>query len=94
MLDSECMGNTRGLLMKTVAEWVEKHPSVTARMFDRNYKKQSGSGKFEAVCGFCLASYYFRKKLPRNCKFCAAPFGEASVVSTLSEVLSQRWRII
>jgi len=26
--------------MKTVAEWLKKHPNVKARMFERNYKKQ------------------------------------------------------
>jgi hypothetical protein len=40
--------------MKTVAEWLEKHPGVKARMFERNYKKESGSGKFEALPSFAL----------------------------------------
>jgi hypothetical protein len=43
-------GNTVRDFMKTVAEWQEKHPGVKARMFERNYKKESGTGKFEAVC--------------------------------------------
>src|SRR5882762_7631406 len=30
--------------MKTVAEWLEKHPGVKARMFERNYKEESGWG--------------------------------------------------
>jgi hypothetical protein len=79
--------------MKTVAEWLEKHPDVKARMFERNYKKESGSGRFEDVCGFCLASHYFRKKLRAKCKFCGAPFRESRSISKLPEVLSQRWRI-
>ena len=80
--------------MKTVAEWLEKHPDVKARMFERNYKKESGFGKFEAVCGFCLASHYFRSKLRRNCWFCAAPFREARSISRLPDVLNQHWRLI
>jgi len=79
--------------MKTVAEWVKKHPGVKARMFERNYKKQSGSGRFEAVCGFCLASHYFRSGLRKNCSFCRAPFREARFISRLPEILAQRWRI-
>lgn len=80
--------------MKTVAEWLKKHPRVRARMFERNYKKESGSGKFETVCGFCLASHYFRGRARRNCRFCGAPLREAGSISTLPEVLGQRWRII
>lgn len=80
--------------MKTVAEWLEKHPRVKARMFERNYTKESGSGNFEAVCGFCLASHYFRKSLRANCRFCAAPFEEARSISSLREILSQRWRLV
>ena len=79
--------------MKTVAEWIMKHPDVKARMFERNYKKQSGSGNFEAVCGFCLASHYFRRKLRRECRFCRAPFREAKLISTLPALLTQRWRL-
>ena len=79
--------------MKTVAEWLKKHPVVKARMFERNYKKESGSGKSEAVCGFCLASRYFRGKLPQDCRFCAAPFREARSISRLPEILVQRWRV-
>jgi hypothetical protein len=80
--------------MKTVAEWLERHPGVKARMFERNYKKESGSGKFEAVCGFCLASQYFRSRLRKNCRFCFAPFREARTISNLLETLSQRWRVV
>ncbi len=80
--------------MKTVAEWVKKHPGVKARMFERNYKKQSGSGKFEAVCGFCLASHYFRNRLRKNCRFCLAPFWEAETISRLPDILSQSWHIV
>jgi hypothetical protein len=80
--------------MKTVAEWLEKHPGVRARMFEGNYKKESGSGKFEAVCGFCLASYYFRNRLRKNCRFCAAPFREGRTISNLPEIRGQRWRIL
>jgi len=80
--------------MKTVAEWLEKHPGVKARMFERNYKKESGSGRFEAVCGFCLASHYSRTKPRRSCKFCAAPFRETRSISRLAEVLGQRWRVV
>ncbi len=79
--------------MKTVAEWLEKHPGVKARMFERNYKRQSGFGKFEAVCGFCLASHYFRAKLRRNCRFCGAAFRKARSISNLPEIREQRWRI-
>jgi len=80
--------------MKTVAEWVEKHPGVKAWMFERNYKKESGSGRSEAVCGFCLASHRFRNTLRRKCRFCTAPFREARTISNLPEILSQRWRLI
>lgn len=80
--------------MKTVAKWIAKHPRVKARMFERNYRRESGSGRFEAVCGFCLASHYFRNRLRKKCRFCLAPFREARVVSMLPEVLAQRWRII
>lgn len=80
--------------MNTVAEWLEKHPDVKPRMFERNYRKESGSGKFEAVCGFCLASHYFRNKLGKTCKFCAAPFREARTISNLPEILGQWWQII
>lgn len=80
--------------MKTVAEWLEKHPRVKTRMFERNYKKESGSGKLEAVCGFCLASHYFRRKLRPNCRFCTAPFREGGTISTLPQIMSQRWRLI
>jgi hypothetical protein len=79
--------------MKTVAEWLEKHPGVKAGMFERNYKKESGSGRLEDVCGFCLASHYFRKKLRAKRKFCGAPFRETRSISKLPEVLSQRWRV-
>ncbi len=79
--------------MKTVAEWLEKHPGAKAQMFERNYKKESGSGKFEAVCGFCLASHYFRNKLRKDCRFCLAPFREARSISRLPDILSQRWRL-
>jgi hypothetical protein len=62
-------------------------------MFERNYKKQSGSGKLEAVCGFCLASHYFRSGLRKNCRFCLAPFRETRSISTMPAILGQRWRI-
>jgi hypothetical protein len=80
--------------MKTVAEWIRKHPAVKARMFERNYKKETGFGRFEAVCGFCLASHYFRAKLRHNCRFCAAPFREARSISRLPEIFAQRWRLV
>lgn len=80
--------------METIAEWLEKHPSVKARMFERNYQKQSGSGHFEAVCGFCLASRYFANRCPRKCRFCGALFRNAKVISTLPEVLKWHWRLI
>ena len=80
--------------MRTVAEWIEKHPDVKAQMFERNYKKQSGLGNFEAVCGFCLASHYFRNSLRKNCRFCIAPFRETRSISSLPEILSQRWRLL
>jgi len=80
--------------MSTVAEWLEKHPGVKARMFELNYKKESGSGKLEAVCGFCLSSHYFRNRLRKKCRFCLAPFRETRSISKLPETLSQRWRLI
>ena len=89
-----CSIVSRRAAMKTVAEWVKKHPRVKVRMFERNYKKQSGSGKFEAVCEFCLASYYFTTRLRRSCRFCLAPFRKARSISALPEILSQRWRVI
>jgi len=89
-----CSVLSGGKNVKTVAEWIAKHPHVKARMFERNYKKQSGSGKFETVCGFCLGSSYFRVRPRRNCKFCRAPLREARSISTLPEVLNQRWRVI
>ena len=79
--------------MKTVADWLEKHPGVKARMFERKYRKESGLGKLEAVCGFCLASHYFRNKLRMKCRFCLAPFREGRTISNLPEILSQRWRL-
>lgn len=79
--------------MKTVAEWINKHPSVKTRMFERNYKKESGSGGFETVCGFCLASHYFRRKQQKTCRFCAAPFRESRVISRLPEISAQRWQV-
>jgi hypothetical protein len=80
--------------MKTVAEWLEIHLGVKARMIERNYKKESGSGKFEAVCGFCLASNHFRTMLRRKCRFCTAPFREARTISNLPEILGHHWRIL
>ena len=80
--------------MKTIADWLEEHPEVKAQMFELNYKKESGSGKFETVCGFCLASQYFRNRLPKNCRFCLAPFREARSISMLPEILRQGWRIM
>jgi hypothetical protein len=80
--------------MNTIAEWLEKHPDVKAGMFERNYKKQSGSGKFEATCGFCLASHYFKIEPRRSCKFCGASFRGSRAISNLSEILGQRWRLI
>jgi hypothetical protein len=80
--------------MKNVADWLRDRPGVKRRMFERNYRKQSGSGNLEAVCGFCLASHYFRGALSRNCRFCAAPFREARSISRLPGVLDERWRIV
>ena len=80
--------------MRTLAEWLKEHPSVKARMFERNYKKQCGSGKLEAVCGFCLASHYFRNGLRRNCRFCLAPFREARSISMMLQVVNQRWKLV
>lgn len=80
--------------MKTVAEWLQKHPRVKAQMFERNYKEESGSGRFEAVCGFCLASHYFSNRQPKNCKFCLAPLRETRSISSLLEIVTQRWRLV
>jgi hypothetical protein len=79
--------------MKTVAEWLKKHPGVKTRMFERNYKKETGSGRFEAVCGFCLASHYFNRKPAHECQFCRAPFRDARSISNLPQVLKWRWRL-
>jgi len=79
--------------MKTVAKWLEKHPGVKARMFGRNYKKETGSGQFEVVCGFCLASHYFKRKPARECLFCRAPFRDARSISNLPQVLKWHWRL-
>lgn len=80
--------------MKTVAQWLEKRPGVKARMFERNYRKATGSGRFEVVCGFCLASHYFKNRPRKYCKFCGGPFREARSISTFPEILAQRWRIV
>ena len=80
--------------MRTLKGWLRKHPEVKGKMFERNYKKESGSGRYEAVCGFCLASHYFRHKLVRRCKFCLAPFRETRFISHLPEVLAQRWEAL
>jgi hypothetical protein len=80
--------------MKPLAEWLKKHPDVKGRMFERNYKKESGSGKFETVCGFCLASHFFRVSPRRNCRFCGAPLRETRSISTMPEILGQRWGVV
>ncbi len=80
--------------MKTLAEWITAHPNVIASMFEKNYDKQSGSGKFEEVCGFCLSSHYFRNKPPLVCRFCRAPIRETRSISNLPEILNQRWRLV
>jgi hypothetical protein len=80
--------------MKTLAEWLKAHPRVSAQMFERNYNKASGSGRFEEVCGFCLASHYFTDKPRKICKFCRAPIRETRSISDLPEVLNQRWRLV
>jgi hypothetical protein len=80
--------------MKTLADWLKRHPTVTAGMFERNYRKQSGSGKFEIVCGFCLASHRFRSRHPRICVFCQAPIRATRSISDLPEVLNQSWRLV
>ncbi len=80
--------------MKTLVEWLESHPRVSAQMFERNYNKATGSGRFEEVCGFCLASHYFKEKAPKICKFCRAPIRGTRSISDLPEVLTQRWRLV
>ncbi len=80
--------------MKTLAEWLKAHPRVSAQMFERNCNKATGSGRFEEVCGFCLASHYFKEKTPKICRFCRAPIRETRSISDLPEVLNQRWRLV
>jgi hypothetical protein len=80
--------------MKTLPDWLKRHPNVKARMFERNYRKQRGSGEFEIVCGFCLASHRFRSRHPRICVFCQAPIRAARSISDLPEVLNQLWRLV
>jgi len=38
--------------MKTLASWIKANPGVNALMFERNYAKSFGFGKFEELCGF------------------------------------------
>lgn len=80
--------------MKTLAEWIEAHRTVKVKMFEKNYTKESGSGGFETLCGFCLATHYFTQKQPGTCAFCKAPIRDTRSISDLPEILSQRWRLV
>lgn len=80
--------------MKTLAEWIARHQWVIASLFERNYNKQTGSGKYEDICGFCLASYRFRGKPPILCRFCNAPMRETRSISDLPEILDQQWKLV
>jgi hypothetical protein len=80
--------------MKTLTDWLKRHSRIKVEMFERNYRKQSGSGRFEIVCGFCLSSHRFRSRHPRICAFCQAPIRATGSISVLPEVLNQRWRIV
>ena len=80
--------------MRTLADWIAAHPQVTTSMFEKNYRKQTGSGRYEDLCGFCLASHLFRGKPPILCKFCKAPIRETRSISDLPEVLNQQWRLV
>jgi len=79
--------------MRTFAVWIKANPGVNALMLERNYAKSFGFGRFEEVCGFCLASHYFDGEPPERCSFCRALFREALLISGLAEVLSRVYRI-
>ena len=80
--------------MRPLSKWIKAHPRVIASMFEKNYRKQTGSGRYEDLCGFCLASHLFRGKPPILCNFCKAPIRETRSISDLPEVLNQRWRLV
>jgi hypothetical protein len=80
--------------MKSLTDWLKRHPGVKVKMFERNHRKQSGSGTLEIICGFCLASHRFRSRHPRICAFCQAPIRATRSISDLPEVLNQRWRLV
>ena len=80
--------------MGTLDRWIKAHPQVIPSMFEKNYEKHSGSGKFEDVCGFCLASHFFKDEPPTVCRFCRAPIRETRSISALPEVLHQAWRLL
>lgn len=75
--------------MKTLAAWINANSGVNVLAFERNYDKSFGFGKWEEVCGFCLASHYFDGEPPERCKFCRALFRESRLISDLPELLSR-----
>jgi hypothetical protein len=79
--------------MKTVAEWLKRHPGVNVLAFERHCDKSFGFGAWEEVCGFCLASHYFDGGPPEFCKFCRAPLRETHVSSDLPEITSRTYRL-
>ena len=54
--------------MTTLARWIKEHPGVNALDFERNYRKSFNFGRFEELCGFCLASHYFEGEPPIRCR--------------------------
>jgi hypothetical protein len=71
--------------MITLQAWINAHPGVNVLAFERNSGKSFGLGKWEEVCGFCLASHHFDDRPPKICKFCRAPLREAHAISELPE---------
>jgi hypothetical protein len=75
--------------MNTLHAWTKAHPGVNVLAFERNMDKSFGFGKWEEVCGFCLASHYFDGKPPELCKFCRAPLRETHIISDLPEITNR-----
>jgi len=79
--------------MNTLAAWIKEHPGVNVLVFERKYGKSFGFGRFEEVCGFCLASHFFDREPPVTCRFCRAPLQETHVISNLPEVTNRVYRV-
>jgi hypothetical protein len=75
--------------MRTVTAWKTAHPNVNILAFEANFDKAFGLGRFEEVCGFCLASHYFNEGPPIVCHFCRAPLREASLISDFPEIVNR-----